>query len=329
MKKQINPTRIGIFIVGAIVLTIAAVIVFGSGHFFTQKERYVAFFEGSVFGLNPGAPVVCRGVKIGTVTDIRLLSNEEEKTIYIAVLFEIQPRKFHVTGKKVLFENANDRLDELIDFGLRVHLEQQSFLTRQMMLVLDFNPDTPVKLVGIETGYPEIPTIKTGLQALMETVEKLPLQEIVNSMRDALKGIEEAVHSPEIAESLKALKGTLQASEELVEKANREFGPLAKELNGTLADGRRLLNSLDGKVDPLATSLEETLEASRITAVRAGEAVASIENTTREDSPLIHEMTTALAEMTEAFRSLRILAEYIEQHPESILRGKVDESGGK
>ena len=56
MKKQINPTLIGVFVVGAIALAVAAVIVFGSGRFFAEKYKYVAFFEGSVFGLNEGAP---------------------------------------------------------------------------------------------------------------------------------------------------------------------------------------------------------------------------------------------------------------------------------
>ncbi len=329
MKKQVNPTRIGIFVVGAIALVVVAVVAFGSGRFFTKKNRYVAFFEDSVFGLNSGAPVVCRGVKVGTVTDIKLLSDEAEKKIYIGVLFEVEPKWFHVRGKQPIFDNPNDRLEALIKFGLRMHLEQQSFITRQMMLVLDFDPDTPVKLVGLETKYPEIPTIKTGLQALMETVENLPLQEMVNSMRDALKGIEQAVHSPDIAASLKALKGTLQNAEELMDKANREFGPLAKELNGTLTDGRHLLNNLDAQVDPLATGVAETLEAARLAAEHAEKTLASIEATTREDSPLIEEMTDAMREMSAALRSLRILATYLEQHPESLLRGKAQESGGK
>jgi len=146
---------------------------------------------------------------------------------------------------------------------------------------------------------------------------------------DALNGIEEAVQSPDVAASLKALKGTLQASEDLMNKANREFGPLAKELQGTLTDGRRLLNNLDGKVDPLAATLQQALEASRVAAVQAGEAIAGLEAATREDSPLLQELTEALTEMSDAFRSLRILAEYIEQHPESLLRGKANESGGK
>ena len=72
MKKRINPTRIGVFVVGAIALAVAAVIVFGGGRFFAEKETYISFFEGSVFGLNQGAAVNCRGVRIGSVTDIKL-----------------------------------------------------------------------------------------------------------------------------------------------------------------------------------------------------------------------------------------------------------------
>ncbi len=81
MKKQINPTRIGVFVVGAIALAVAAVIVFGSGRFFAEKYRYVSFFEGSVFGLNQGAPVICKGVRVGTVTAIELLSDPEDMTM--------------------------------------------------------------------------------------------------------------------------------------------------------------------------------------------------------------------------------------------------------
>ena len=123
MKKQINPTRIGVFVVGAIALAVAAVIVFGSGRFFTEKETYISFFEGSVFGLNQGASVVCRGVKIGSVTDIKLLSEPEGMKIYIAVLYEIEPNKFHRRGPKPAFDLPVDRIDQLIEYGLRVNLK--------------------------------------------------------------------------------------------------------------------------------------------------------------------------------------------------------------
>jgi len=328
MKKQINPTRIGIFVVGAIALAVAAVIVFGSGRFFTEKETYISFFEGSVFGLNQGAAVVCRGVKIGSVTDIKLLSDRDEMKMYIAVLYEIEPRKFHVRGGRPVFEDPGERIDQLIKYGLRVHLEQQSFLTRQMMIVVDFHPDTEVNLAGIKTRYPEIPTIKSGMQELLESLEKLPLQEIADSIRDALEGIEEVIHSPEVAESLDALTGTLQTAEEVMKKVDQHIDPLLANLDGAVGDARKLLKDVDEKVDPLATSLDEILESARLAILQAEATIANLESSTREDSPLVYELTTALEELSAASRSLRILAEYLEQHPEALVRGKGG-SGGK
>jgi paraquat-inducible protein B len=328
MKKQISPTRIGVFVVGAISLAVAAVIVFGGGRFFTKREKYISFFEGSVFGLNLGASVNCRGVRIGSVTDIKLISEPGETKLYIAVLYEIEPKKFHVRGGRPAFDLPDERIDHLIEYGLRVNLEQQSMLTRQMMLVLDFHPDTEVKLAGIETRYPEIPTIKSGMQELLESLEKLPLQEIANSIRDALKGIEEVVHSPEVAESLSALKGTMVAAERMMKKLEQQIDPLMEDLDGTLVDARRLLQNVDAKVDPLVSGMEETLEAARLAILKTEETLESLQGAAGEDSALVHKLTGTLADISAASRSIRILAETLESQPESLLRGK-GSSGGK
>jgi paraquat-inducible protein B len=327
MKKQINPTMIGVFVVGAIALAVAAVIVFGSGRFFAQKYKFVAFFEGSVFGLNQGAPVICKGVRVGTVTGIELLSDPEEVTMQIAVFFETEPKKIHVLGRR-RSSDSETRMKKMIEHGLRARLEMQSFLTRQLMLVLGFYPDTPVSLVGIQTGYPEVPTIRSPMQEFMDTVESLPLEEIVNSIRDALKGIEEVVHSPEIAESLDALKGTMVAAEELVKKLEQQIDPLMANLDGTLVAAQKLLRNVDAKVDPLASVMEETLEAARLAILEAEQTIESLQGTTGEDSALVHALTGALTELSAASRSIRILAETLESQPESLLRGK-GSSGGK
>jgi ABC-type transporter Mla subunit MlaD len=327
MKKQTKPALIGVFVVGAIALAIGAVIVFGSGRFFTERYKYVAFFEGSVFGLSQGAPVICKGVRVGTVTGIELLGDPEKFTMQIAVFFETEPKRVRSLGKRQAFDSRK-MMKTLIQHGLRAHLEMQSFLTRQMMVVLDFRPETPVRLVGIDTGYPEIPTIRSPMQELLETVERLPIEEIANSIRNALEGIEQVIHSPEVAESLAALKGTLVATERLVNHADKQLDPLVQSLEGTLRDTRSLVKNLDAQVDPLVSNMGQTLEAARLAIVEAQGAIASIESNTREDSPLVYQLTVALAELSAASRSLRLLAEYLEQHPEALLRGK-DGSGGK
>ena len=328
MKRQINPTLIGVFVAGAIALTVAALIVFGGGRFFVKKYKFVAFFEGSVFGLSQGAPVICRGVRVGTVTGIELMSDPEGLHMHIAVFFETEPSRIRVIGGRRLF-NPRERMKRMIQHGLRAQLEMQSFLTRQLMVILAFHPNTPIRLTGIETGYPEVPTIRSPMQELLETVERLPLEDIAKSIQNALEGIEEVIHSPEVSESLKALKGTLQATEETMKQISQEIGPLAKNLEGTLRDTRTLLRNVDAKVDPLASGMEATLEAARGAIVEAEGTIRNLEGSVREDSPLVVELTRALAELADASRSLRLLADYLEQHPEAILRGKGTGSGGK
>ena len=100
MSKQANKTVIGIFVVGAIALAIAAVLILGSGKFFKQTFRAVCYFEGSVGGLNIGAPVVFRGVKIGSVTDVILRFDSTKLIFTIPVYIEIEPDKIAVIGAR-------------------------------------------------------------------------------------------------------------------------------------------------------------------------------------------------------------------------------------
>lgn len=91
MSKAANKTMIGAFVLGAVALAVIAVLIFGSGKFFTTKQYYELYFQGSVQGLDLGSPVMFRGVKIGSVTDVSLQFNPKELTLYIPVTIEIEP----------------------------------------------------------------------------------------------------------------------------------------------------------------------------------------------------------------------------------------------
>ena len=99
MAKKVNRTLIGAFVLGAIVLVVAGVMVFGSGKFLSKKNTYVMFFEGSVKGLNVGSPVVYRGVKIGEVTNIKLIMDPQKLTALIAVYVEVDPESWTVEAE--------------------------------------------------------------------------------------------------------------------------------------------------------------------------------------------------------------------------------------
>src|SRR5512139_3715931 len=128
MAKKVNRTLIGAFVLGAIILVVAGVMVFGSGKFFAKRNTVVMFFEGSVKGLNVGSPVVFRGVKIGEVTNVRLLFDPQKLSALIAVYAEVDPESFTVSvpgEEKSVLEKARRGalLKPLVEKGLKAQLQ--------------------------------------------------------------------------------------------------------------------------------------------------------------------------------------------------------------
>src|SRR5262249_60339168 len=83
-----SPTAIGAFIVGAVALLLVALLVWGGTGLFRTKLKYVLFFDTAVTGLNKGAPVLGRGVKMGEVTDIEIRWG----TPLVAVYLTLEPQ---------------------------------------------------------------------------------------------------------------------------------------------------------------------------------------------------------------------------------------------
>src|SRR5512135_2362494 len=137
MSKKASKTLIGAFVLGAVVLIVAGVVVFGGGKFFKKTIKYVMFFDGSVKGLQVGAPVTFRGVKIGEVTDMVLRFDPSNLAVMIPVYVEIDPEKF--LGSDTLKKaKPGQYYRALLDKGLKARLELQSFVTGLLMIGVDF-----------------------------------------------------------------------------------------------------------------------------------------------------------------------------------------------
>ena len=190
MSKKANMTAIGVFVVGAIFLLIVGISVFGSGRLFQRSDKYVLFFDGSVKGLSAGAPVVFRGVKIGSVKSVNLLYDSATRDVYIPVVIEVELSRVKGIREKVGYPNYG----RLIEEGLRARLDIQSFVTGQLLVSLDFYPDTPAKLAGIMPQYPELPTIPMS-KDIFAIAQELPIKEIGNNIREATAGINKLVNS--------------------------------------------------------------------------------------------------------------------------------------
>jgi len=353
VSKQANKTVIGGFVVGAVALVVTGILIFGSDTFLTEKETYVMYFKGSVSGLHVGSSVVFRGVKIGSVTNIALYADPADLSIRIPVFIGVKPDRFKVVGDRVQRHDPERILELLIKRGLRAQLQMQSMVTGQLMVELDFHPDKPVKLVGADPEHMEIPTIQSNLEELVKRIEKAPIEEILNKLLSAVEGIEDIVNSKEVKESLITLDQILKDVHKLVlnidsrivplasgiDETMRKFGKLAQNVDGkvgplvsnideTVGDIKKLTHGIDDQIAPLATSIENTVKAFSAVTVQVQKTIRKIETTIGEDSPLIYQLDETLQGILAAANSIRVLADYLERHPESLIRGK-GKPGGK
>jgi len=347
MSKKANKTAIGGFVVGALALIVVGVLIFGSGKFLTERETYVMYFEGSVKGLNVGAPLVFRGVKIGSVTNILLVANTDDLSFTIPVFVETQRKHFTLTGDETLDLSPKEQLVLLVARGLRAQLIKQSMVTGQLIVELDFHRDTPAKLVARDSEYMEIPTISSGMDDLMKQIEKAPIEDILNKVLSAVDGIEKAINSKEVKESLRSLEQTVKNLNKLVLNIDSRIEPLVSTVEETVKDYGKLARNVDRQVKPVLSGIRETerhayklvknvdaqvtLLGSRIdeaaksanaALVEATKTLNTIEGLTSEDSQMMYQITTTLKELSAAARSIRVWADYLERHPEALVRGK-------
>src|SRR5574341_2443223 len=221
MAKKANPAVIGGFVLGAVLLAVSGLAILGEGKFFRATQRWVAYFDESTRGLAIGAPVTFRGVKVGSVTDIRVVVDREGQEVRIPVVFRIEADRI-TQSRGGGVQCAQDRAVAKLGFerGLRAQLELQSFVTGQLSINLDFHPGSPMKLAGGSAPYPEFPTIPSTMAALGQSLNDLDLSKVAQDIRRTMEGLEHLVNSPEGKKILVSAVATLEGANKLVATAD-------------------------------------------------------------------------------------------------------------
>lgn len=350
MSKQANTTLIGIFVVGALALAVAGIILFGSGMFIGKADKYVLFFDSSLRGLNVGAVVDFKGVKVGTVTDIRVILDKKDMSLQTPVYIELDSNRV-ITESMVKdlksFSNKQgiaSLTEYLVQKGLRAQLQMQSLVTGQLMVHFDFYPEKPIHLVGADPNTPELPTVPSSLSELTRTIEKLPVEDIMQKLLLTIDGLEKLVNSPDLAQTLVHIRKTVKGAQELVHDLDTQVKPMAANLDKTLNDARKVLKNIDDSLKPVSADISRSFkDASTLLnsanahlpqlfsdiddAFKAAGAAMkqmgkTVEGIGGENSGLRYEFGIALNEISAGARAVRVLAEYLERHPEALLQGK-------
>jgi paraquat-inducible protein B len=329
MSKRANPTAIGAFVVAALALAVAGLIALGGMQLFKRELPFVMFFEGDLGGLDVGAPVDIRGVRIGTVSKIRLFANSTKIAVYVNIDPALLPRGAAVK------QNA-EAVESLVKRGLRAQLQTQSMLTGQLLVYLDMFPDTPIVLVGLDPDVREIPTVPTTLarmqarvEAVLDKLDKVNIDRLVTDVSLTLKGAKDLMASPDVKAAIVSANQALRQADAALREANQVFKRLDAKLEtlsasadgaltetrDTMAEARKVLANLDAQIEPLAVALKDT-------STTATGALRTVDRAVDGDSRLGYEALRTLRDLSDAARSVKALADYLERHPDALIRGK-------
>lgn len=333
MATRANPKLIGAFVIGGVALFIIMLLAFGSASYFSFKVPIVMYFEGQdLSGLDVGAAVHFRGVRIGSVTNIVMQFHADDLTATIPVYAEIDTDHFTVIGgPKDTPVVAGQRMPLLVRRGLRARLGSESLVTGKLVVGLDFVPETPAHLVGDEKQgrYFQIPTVPSQMAELQKSVSgvvsmlgsaKLP--ELIADLRQLINDLDHDIKGVDVGAVSSDARALIHSAQQDIDALTASLIQTSGTADTALKSGDRMFQDASrtiAAVRPLIATLEET-------ARRADALIAAVQSTIEPGSPLQRELITALREMANAARSARALADNLERDPNSILFGKTGAS---
>ena len=254
---------------------------------FTSKQQFVTYFESSVRGLAKGASVEFFGIQVGTVTDVSLELDPMSGQARVRVGLEVQPERIldaDHAGAKEPVEVAR----RLVKRGMRAQLKTASYLTGQVVMALDFVPNAPPADLYQNGNDMVIPSSGGGLDNILVAVS-------------------------DIAAKLDRLP---------LDQIGANLNTTLAGASGTMASIQSLVRATENGLTPSLRRLPETVTALQDAAVRAGRTFGSLESSYGKTSQFNRELERAMSQVGDTARSIRLLADFLDRHPEALVRGR-------
>ena len=307
-----TPLLVGGFVLGALVLGVVAILLFGGTQLFKRTSQVVSVFQGSVSGLVVGSPVTFRGVTIGKVRNIEVQVNVADNTGAIPVYMELEPDKISWTHGA--YRHDAQGMAVAIAAGLRAQLRSESLVTGQLSVDLDFYPGSPLVLTHLSQREIEIPTMPSDMQNLKDEIRDLNLRDLADKTRLALTGMQH-----------------------LLDTASEQLGPVANSLRDTLtttqltlkavqADAARTMRHIDDLAveghSQLVTNgrdLDQLLRTAQSAAAQADKLVTTLNDMTAPRSPIRDDLQASVRDLAASADSLRTFTREFERDPAATL----------
>jgi paraquat-inducible protein B len=310
---------VGLFVVGGVVLAVAAFVLFGNFNPFSTTTRAVVIFQGSASGLSVGAPVTFRGVRVGAVSDISIEFDQKAYAAFIPVTVELQPDQVRLTE-----DNSPLQFSALIQHGLRAELNIQSLVTGQAQIDLDFDPSAPAVLHPGLTNLPEIPTRQSVIQKAQQTLSQLPLKQLADNANASLESIRTLAEKldRDLPPLIQSVTQTSDHSRQLVDNATSTMSDLQQRLDTTLTGVDKLTASTNQQIVARSADLHALMAGAGQTVRQLNQTLADLREMTNARSPDRANLESTLRDLAAATAALRGFASDVERNPQLLLMGR-------
>jgi paraquat-inducible protein B len=328
VKTKISPAAVGMFVLGALLLFIVGFLSFGGSNIFSKPARFVIYFDESVSGLDPGAPIKFYGVRVGRVAAVSARFDENTRKALVQTICEINRNVITDTNGRTVDLTKSAELQTLIDRGLRAKL---NFTGITGLLFVELNIEDPKEYPAIaryasETlpVVPAIPSpiaeVQASIVEIVANIKQVDFAGIAKDVKTLLASTNQKVAELDLKALTDRIGGAADAVTTLV--SSPETKQTMTNLNAAIAELRTTLASIEGQVGPVSEELKATL-ASAQTALKSIDAAA---NTTQRfvaaQGNVGDELTQALRQLGDAAAALERLADTLERNPSSLIVGK-------
>jgi paraquat-inducible protein B len=253
---------------------------------------YAASFSGDAGALKPGDPVIYRGFRVGEINRISLESDAAEGRVTTNVILVLDAARFHFDNGNRSPAALNELLGKLVGQGLRAQLTKSPPIVGAEQVTLEMVKDAPSAALDTSGRYPVIPVDEeAGIDALVAKLGKLPITEIGENVRSITAHVNTLASSSRLKDIIAKIDRTTAQLDNVVHQAGPQIAP-------TIADLRKTASELDQ-----AAATAKQMMGGSVTAPEGN-------------------LQQSLRELTDASRSVRSLADYLDQHPESLIKGR-------
>jgi paraquat-inducible protein B len=267
---------------------------------------FVVNFSSSVSGLAAGSPVTLRGLKIGEVSSVGLVYDRAIDNVIAPVHFTLEPERIALLDLPS-GGDLDSRMRDLVKRGMRVKLESSNFLTGQKQLAFDIYKDAGPGEMGKQGDAYVIPVlggssedVASAATNLVNRLNDIPFESIGKNLDQTLAGVNALVNDKDLMAAVGDLRVTLASTRALVDNLNHGLTPAMQRLPA------------------IANGLESSVQ-------RTDKLIASLQTGYGGDSRFSRDVSQLLSQLSDAARSIRVLADLLSRHPEALIRGRTDQ----